>query len=829
MNRPALQSSLLAVAFALAPSPAMAQAARPVASGSGAACATPAVLIGATSNAAASSPLQRRVSFRAAGLALPDALEQLATASGIRLSWSRELLPVNRTVCVDATRVTIGDLLAHLLRGSDLEPVTAGSAHVVLRRRVATQPVGPTARADSAPRVQELPSVTVSAVTGASERARAAASVTTIEGDALVAHDVRSLRGMLGGAAPGVWTWDQPASAFLAQYGSLRGASSFGASSPKTYIDGVEVANPLLVTMLDPEHIARVEVIRGPQGAALYGADALSGVVNITTRREGAADGAIDLRVRSSGGVVESRYATSAQVAQSHSVTLRAGSSARSFTLTAAGEESGSYLPGLGSRQLNALATGQRVGSRTVLGLTARLATANANAPTNPFLAAANGPGDSAATSIVRSSLEQYTLGFTTRVLPIGRWSHAFAAGIDGYRLSERAAGSDAPLADVPTGEIPAGADRISMRASSVYRVSDTEHASTTLTFGAEHALLRQRAELPAAVAAAPFEESRPRPRDTLRSLIESHGNTGVSTQLDVALREHVFLTGGLRMERLASGATAPRFVALPMLGAGIVGSRDGATLTLRGAYGRGIRAPRSGELMLAGRTGQRMDLRRDQLLPEEQEGTEASAKLAFGQSFSVQVTRFDQLASGLVQRVPLDASGGRRIEHLQNVGEIINRGWEIEQSLAIRALSVSSTLSITDSRVRSVADDGYEGELRAGDRMLEVPALTAGVNVGYTLRRASLSVGMTHARDWMGYDMLALQADGSASGAALRAYWRRYSSVTGLRASVSRDIRRGLRLVVTGDNLLDVQRGAPDNATVLPGRTTTLTLRALF
>ena len=39
----------------------------------------------------------------------------------------------------------------------------------------------------------------------------------------------------------------------------------------------------------------------------------------------------------------------------------------------------------------------------------------------------------------------------------------------------------------------------------------------------------------------------------------------------------------------------------------------------------------------------------------------------------------------------------------------------------------------------------------------------------------------------------------------------------------------RGLSLVMTGDNLLGQQRGEPDNATVVPGRTITAGLKAKF
>jgi iron complex outermembrane receptor protein len=35
------------------------------------------------------------------------------------------------------------------------------------------------------------------------------------------------------------------------------------------YVDGIGVANPLLLTAVNPETVERIEIIRGPQGAAL--------------------------------------------------------------------------------------------------------------------------------------------------------------------------------------------------------------------------------------------------------------------------------------------------------------------------------------------------------------------------------------------------------------------------------------------------------------------------------------------------------------------------------------------------------------------------------
>jgi iron complex outermembrane receptor protein len=137
------------------------------------------------------------------------------------------------------------------------------------------------------------------------------------------------------------------------------------------------------------------------------------------------------------------------------------------------------------------------------------------------------------------------------------------------------------------------------------------------------------------------------------------------------------------------------------------------------------------------------------------------------------------------------------------------------------------------DSRVRALAI-GYTGDLRVGDRMLGVPARTVSLAATYAATRWSANVGVSRAFDWIEYDRLSLatayvgfaRADVPLYGADLRGYWRSYGGSTRLRASVARDLGRGVSLVLTGENLLNYQRGEPDNATIVPGRTISTGLR---
>jgi iron complex outermembrane receptor protein len=272
-------------------------------------------------------------------------------------------------------------------------------------------------------------------------------------------------------------------------------------------------------------------------------------------------------------------------------------------------------------------------------------------------------------------------------------------------------------------------------------------------------------------------------------------------------------------------------------VGAAFVSAFGDATVKLRGAYGRAIRWPDAP--VAAGYWLRVHDALCPDLEPEQQAGTELGVDLSIGHAFTLQLTRFDQTASGLMQQVAMvgAATGFRRAAGpayasvLQNVGRIDNDGWEAAALLERGRLSVAGTLSLVDSRVRQVVP-GYTGDLRPGDRVLAVPALTTSLTAGWRGTGWTGSLTATRAADWVNYDRIALAGVDPAArpvGDALRAYWRAYDGATHLRAAFTRDLARGFTLTLVGDNLLDYQLGEPDNLTVLPGRTISLGVRASF
>src|SRR5688572_16961964 len=68
-------------------------------------------------------PLNRPITLRAGTVPLKEALDQLATAAALRVSYSREQLPLTRSVCMTFKGVAVGDVLTTLLQDVPVEAV----------------------------------------------------------------------------------------------------------------------------------------------------------------------------------------------------------------------------------------------------------------------------------------------------------------------------------------------------------------------------------------------------------------------------------------------------------------------------------------------------------------------------------------------------------------------------------------------------------------------------------------------------------------------------------------------------------------------------------
>jgi TonB-linked SusC/RagA family outer membrane protein len=175
----------------------------------------------------------------------------------------------------------------------------AGPTVVLVSRFIGYRPATDTVRVGTntlrialSERAVELNQMVVTGTAGGAEARELGTSVASVNAADVTAQTaVPSVEGLLNGRAPGV---DIIATSGQIGAGSqirVRGVGSFSLSgTPLVYVDGIRTDNQqtgIVARFNDiaPEEIERIEVLKGPAAATLYGTEAARGVVNIITKR----------------------------------------------------------------------------------------------------------------------------------------------------------------------------------------------------------------------------------------------------------------------------------------------------------------------------------------------------------------------------------------------------------------------------------------------------------------------------------------------------------------------------------------------------------------
>ena len=779
--------------------------------------------------------LARLITIRLADATVEQALRQVAALGAARLAYSSDILPGHLRVSLDRDRISLGDAFREVLRETDLDVVVSPSGYVIVVRSPWGRPPlsiagtgldsllvsRPALRAASRPQVMDRILVMGTPASGTAERSLASA-VTVRSAGQLTQHGLTNMSQVFRTGIPGIVAWDLGIAGPLAQIGSVRGSSSFTSNYLKTYVDGVELASPYLLFAIDPFSIDRIEVIRGPQGSALYGSDAISGVVQVVTRKGSPSanwrpqfDGVASL------GRQESRFVSGGSAVQRHSLMGFTGGGTTSLGIGGTYEDLGPVVSGgsAGTR-------GAYGGARTLLGplrldASARYADIRFTAPDNPLL----GSVGSAATAQVRPLLAQQriqneTYGVTADFQPREWWRQTLVVGLDRHSGAIPPQREPATVADALLGATQEAASKASLRYSMALRVAPTADAAVTATLGAERSTLERsrfgsRAELVGSGTG-------------LASLYnETVGNTGVFGQLKVDLANTVFLSAGLRGERNSNFGQNVNTAYSPMVGVAVTRDLGLATVKLRSAYGKGIRPP-APSMRQAIRTLSFRQVANPELEPEVQSGTEGGIEVWAGDRANLSFTLYSQDAEGLIQQVVANPADRLRTIQYQNVGRIHNRGVEIEGSARAGFVRGDVVYSITDSRVRRLSPT-YTGDLGVGDRVPEVPRSSGLASLTVERGHGRATFGTSYVGPWIGYDWLEYYAGELGSSVArplLRNYWMRYPSLTKPFVSLVWTMGLSAEWYLRVDNLSNVQRYERDDLQITAGRTATVGLR---
>lgn len=779
--------------------------------------------------------LGRLVSLSLVGASIEAALRTIAVQAELRLSYSSDIIPADRRLTLNRHRVAAGDALRDVLQGTDLDVVVSPAGYVIVvrspwRTLASSAPARDSVRIPvvDAPllhtpaRAQVMDRILVmgSPAAGASERSLASAvSVVTA---AQIAHlGVQNMEQLFRNAIPGIVSWDLGVSGPFGEISSVRGSSSFTSNYLKTYVDGVELASPYLLFAIDPYSVERIEVIRGPQGSALYGSDAISGVVQVITRKGSpAANWKLQGDALLSAGRMESHFTEGANLTQRHSAMLFSGGGATSLGIGGTFESVGAIVPGSESGY-----RGTYAGLRTMLGpvhidASTRYADVRYTAPANPLLRTADLASAVYLPVLSSQRVENETYGVTADWQPNERWRQTLVVGLDRHAGSIPPQQEPAAVADALLGATQENVSKSSIRYSMSGEVLAVPGARLTATAGAERAdLTRERVGASSSVIGV---------GSGLTVLYQDEvRNTGVFGQLKLDVANALFVTAGLRGERNSSFGENFGTAYAPMFG--VAWTRDlgsGTTLKVRTAYGKGIRPPPPIARRSIQTAGYRQ-LANPDLQPEVQAGIEGGIELYAGDRATVSLTAYTQNADGLVQQVLSPGRDIRTIQY-QNVGRIENRGVEVEGNARAGALRGDISFALTDSRVRALTSV-YTGELEIGDRVPEVPRTSGMASLTYEAWRMRATIGASYIGSWLGYDWLDFYGANvgvTTPKSSLRGYWRTYPSITKPFVGMSYLLRRGAEWYVRVDNLTNLQRYERDDLLITQGRTARIGLR---
>jgi outer membrane receptor protein involved in Fe transport len=652
--------------------------------------------------------------------------------------------------------------------------------------------------------------------------------MTVISGDEIQRQNYQRVDQIFQGMVPGAVSFIlDPGS--VASFIGFRGSSNIGAgsaSSVKTYIDGVEASTARFASIA-PEMIDRIEVVRGPQAATLYGPEAINGVIQIFTKK-GETGARPQVHAKASFGGIQSDYADGLAAQHDHSVTVSGGGDAFSYSLTGAYQSIGEWIPDYDS-QTPSFQAGARVRQGALhVEFSARRSETTRMAPQNPILrdrGFAPWQTPDGSRHDVGQQTHSVRIGYT--VSPV--WEHTLLVGQDAltsedYRTQPRLRTPGDTTLNVTSSR----SERLSIGYTTVAQANVGPNLSATFTGGLDHY----------EYGASTFVQSN---TSRITGILDGStgytsrvatSNTGFFGQVQIGARRAVYLTAGVRGDRNTDFGNDVGTAVSPRIG--IAASRGflGSTVKARASYGEAIRPPAPGR-KLGSSTPQSRFLPNPDLEPERQRGWDAGLDFFYGQRARLAITRYDQIAIDLIDNVRLepDQTTGQQIYQAQNIGRVVNRGWEFDGNTGLGPLSLAGTYSIMTSRIEAVSPS-YTGSLAVGEQLAGIPRRTAGLQATIAFGPdTDLGATMTYRSSWTQLDLLAYYGfvfGGDSYRGSLREYYGEQDPITTFGVNLTRRLSGSLTTFLQVENLAGLSRSQMFNSDPMPGRTFHIGVRAV-
>jgi len=621
--------------------------------------------------------------------------------------------------------------------------------------------------------------------------------ISVVTADDIQRQNLQRVDQIFRGQVPGAIAWDQgPGNDYYSTV-SVRGTSTLSSiPGVKTFIDGVEVANPQFIATIDPNSIDRIEITRGPQASTLYGSGALSGVMQIFTKK-GEPGKRPEVTAKASGGGIQGFDGRSSALETDNTVSVAGGGEQTAYNVGGFYRRTGEWVPVYGSTDWGVSAGVQTTQGPLKLSSSLRYSNKSFDYPWDTRL---QGYSYYSKPFYQAYDVRQQTYGVTAQLQLARGWQHTLTLGYDQtYYATEQTQPRFTTPADSFLSADALHEAKISLLYHSDWILRLGGSVSATLTGGVNYVSDDYvDATTLDATHLTGFLDG------TALTTREPWTNTGYFGQAQLDIGERLFLTGGVRAERNDNFGAAYGTAWSPRVGAAYVFGLGPATVKLRASYGEGIRPPAPGW-----RDAQRYPtfqyLANPSLAPERLRGGDGGVEVYLGRA-SLGATYYRQRAIDLIQAALVPSPpGGLLTYQFQNLAKVDNNGWEFEGRLPLGPVQLAGTYSITHSTVRQLSP-GYTGDYKVGDPLLGIPRHTAGATVTYSpLDKTIVTATLTHLGHWVENDYFALYDFyfGIAPyRGSQRAYWIEYPTVTKLAVGVSQGFTKAITGFVHVENI---------------------------
>jgi len=557
-----------------------------------------------------------------------------------------------------------------------------------------------------------------------------------------------------------------------------------GTNPIKTYVDGVELVNPALLSQIDPKSIERIEILTGPQASTIYGSNAINGVMQIFTKRGSSVRP--ELTLNSLNGWTQNNFSSALATHSDYSASVNGVEGRWSYNAGGSWTYSG---PWASSRQTTDL--GGFGGARLALPTRLGSVTADLSLRTTSTRNRSGGSGGTLGASLqeqgiygrdinlgvavpeVTTELGK-TVGLDLSHVPTTWWSYAIGMGQDeGKGEHFTTSSSHMYPGDTSLGLSVGQNDRRSLHGTTTLQVPLTSLASATITGGADS---WQTLDEVFYVQPQTLTGSFYGVAATRRA---SH-NAGAFLQTQVGMLDKLFLTYGLRAEWNPGFGVAQQPNYAPRYGVAYTQTLGALTAKLRGSYGRSTRPPdpsykaglsitESGCSYCIAEFGNTFDavVANPELTPEIQKGGEGGVDLYLGNRGSLTITRYNQTVDNLIDNAVVDSvrsfeqyyiwtKGIYAYDYFEqhqyrNLATIRNQGWELQGSVNLGPFTTTGTYSWTKSRTIGV-NPKYRSQYSAttypqyqkGATFAYLPEHTWAAGIQYAHARSSVALNVT-------------------------------------------------------------------------------------